>query len=119
MGANRAALLKERDEAREFLKDASNALSDILHHGAMYPETGETHQADPDTAMVTLKAARAFLSILNTHPSPSLSVDEVMEVVTRALYDNDNTNWQSPPRSYNEERDKLLRERLTKAITRS
>ena len=51
--------------------------------------------------------------------TPCLSVDEVMEVVTRALYDNDNTNWQSPPRSYNEERDKLLRERLTKAITRS
>lgn len=42
-----------------------------------------------------------------------LTVDEVMEVVVRALDDHDNTNWQSPPISYNAERDKLLRARLT------
>lgn len=42
----------------------------------------------------------------------SLSVDQILEVVGKALEDHDQVNWQSPPISYNAERDKLLRARL-------
>jgi hypothetical protein len=42
-----------------------------------------------------------------------LTVEEVMEVVTNALEDHDNAEWRSPPISYNAERDRLLRARLT------
>lgn len=72
--AERSALLRERDEAVKTLEATSNALSDLLHHGAWYPETGETHQANPDAAMIALNTARTFLaaqgSSTNTNSEP-------------------------------------------------